>query len=85
MKQRTQKYNDLRHAVQTLRYANDETPIGNVFLKMYLIESGQIKFEQYKVIIHRMKWYVYKLKQRVNVDDLRIPKVSVVTLDSTLF
>ena len=55
MKQRTQKYNDLRHAVQTLRYANDETPIGNVFLKMYLIESGQIKFEQYKVIIHRIK------------------------------
>lgn len=49
MKQRTQKYNDLKHAVQILRYAREDSPIGNVFLKMYLLESGQIKFEQYKV------------------------------------
>lgn len=51
MKQRTQKYNDLKHAVQILRYAREDSPIGNVFLKMYLLESGQIKFEQYKVKI----------------------------------
>lgn len=50
MKQRTQKYNDLKHAVQILRYVREDSPIGNVFLKMYLLESGQIKFEQYKVI-----------------------------------
>lgn len=48
MKQHTQKYNDLKHAVQILRYAREDSPIGNVFLKMYLLESGQIKFEQYK-------------------------------------
>lgn len=51
MKQRTQKYNDLKHAVQILRYAREDSPIGDVFLKMYLLESGQIKFEQYKVKI----------------------------------
>lgn len=51
MKQRTQKYNDLKHAVQILRYAREDSPMGNVFLKMYLLESGQIKFEQYKVKI----------------------------------
>lgn len=49
MQQRSQKYNDLHHAVKLLRYVHEDTPIGKVFLKMYLVESGQIKFEQYKV------------------------------------
>ncbi|XP_061164463.1 TBC1 domain family member 7-like [Saccostrea echinata] len=48
MQQRKQKYNDLNHAVKLLRYVDENTPIGKVFLKMYLVESGQIKFEQYK-------------------------------------
>ncbi|XP_048730342.1 TBC1 domain family member 7-like isoform X2 [Ostrea edulis] len=48
MQQRSQKYNDLHHAVKLLRYVHEDTPIGKVFLKMYLVESGQIKFEQYK-------------------------------------
>jgi hypothetical protein len=56
MQQRLQKYNDLNHAVKLLRYVDDDTPVGKVFLKMYLVESGQIKFEQYKVSYIRMSF-----------------------------
>jgi len=45
MKQRTEQYNDLHNALTLMRRINNDTPAGEVYMKMYLLQNGMLSFE----------------------------------------
>lgn len=51
MKQRTQQYDDLHHAMKLLRRINDQSPVGEMYLKMFLTETGHLPFEEQNLLI----------------------------------
>ncbi|KAJ8298683.1 hypothetical protein KUTeg_022856 [Tegillarca granosa] len=50
MKQRTQQYDDLHHAMKLLRRINDQSPVGEMYLKMFLTETGHLPFEEQNLV-----------------------------------
>lgn len=45
MQQRQQEYKDLFHALQIMRIVDSNTPKPQLFLAMWLLETGQLKFD----------------------------------------
>ncbi|PNF19492.1 TBC1 domain family member 7 [Cryptotermes secundus] len=44
MEQREQEYSDLVHSLHFMRMANDQTPKPHLFLLMWLLETGKLKY-----------------------------------------
>lgn len=45
MQQREQEYNDLVHSLYFMRIASDQTPKPQLFLLMWLLETGRLKYD----------------------------------------
>lgn len=45
MRQRRQQYEDLRHALVLMRRITDDMPPGEVYMRMYLLQTGMLSFE----------------------------------------
>ena len=52
LKNRTEQYNNLRHALDVMRKVNDNTPQPEIFLKMFLIEEGLLPFQDSDLVRH---------------------------------
>ena len=48
--QRTEQYQDLKHALEVMSKIDEKTPLPDVFLKMYHVQEGTLMFEEDKMV-----------------------------------